>query len=272
MKSRLIVNGGLGNQMFQYAFALAMRRRENHVNLDVSLYNYAKMHNGYELERVFGIKEPLINKKGFHLKWLRLLLKTKPKALLTDDPLIFGEFNLKFPKRYICGYWQDERYFKEIENEIRKRFVFQGIDKKNKAIAQEMRECSSVSVHIRRGDYAESGMLLLDDNFYSKAFEKIIDKVESPIFYIFSDDRQEAETIVSKYCSEYKVIDWNKDEDSYKDMYLISQCRHHIVANSSFSWWGAWLGNYKDNIVVAPQKWTNYSDGVEPQLKEWIKI
>lgn len=271
MLSHLIVSGGLGNQMFQYAFVLALRNRGHRVKLDVSLYNYAKMHNGYELERVFGIKEPLNNKWGLHLKWLRLLLKVKPKMIISDDPLFFDEYNLNYPKRYISGYWQDESYFKEIEDEIRKRFEFRNIDNRNKAIAQEMRECNSVSVHIRRGDYVESGMLLLDDIFYSKAFEKIIEKVERPIFYIFSDDRQEAEAIVSKYCSEYKVIDWNKGEDSYKDMYLMSQCHHHIVANSSFSWWGAWLSDFNDTIVIAPKCWIHNNPSLCPQADGWIR-
>lgn len=274
MYSHIIVNGGLGNQMFQYAFALALRHRGHHVVMDTSLYNYAIMHNGYELERVFGIEEPLINKKGLHLGWLRFLLKYKPTLFLSNDHLCFDKSNLDSPKRYLYGYWQNEQYFKDVADEIRRKFVFQGIDERNQLIAREMNGCNSVSVHIRRGDYETSGMLLLDEDYYSRAFDLLLEKVADPVLYIFSDDCQAAETIVSKYYDEYKykIIDWNKGADSYKDMYLISQCRHHILANSSFSWWGAWLNDSRNKIVIAPKCWVYNNPELCPQVDGWIKL
>lgn len=268
----IIISGGLGNQMFQYAFAFALRHRGHHVVMDTSLYNYAKMHNGFELQKVFGIKEPLINKKGFHLRWLRFLLKYKATLFLSYDPLCYDKRYLDSPKRYVFGYWQNEQYFKDVADEIRRIFVFQGIDERNQLIAREMNGCNSVSVHIRRGDYETSGMLLLDEDYYSRAFDLLLEKVVDPVLYIFSDDCQAADTIVSKYNNKYKIIDWNKGEDSYKDMYLISQCHHHILANSSFSWWGAWLNDSRNKIVIAPKCWVYNNPELCPQVDGWIKL
>lgn len=270
----IIISGGLGNQMFQYAFALALRHRGHHVVMDTSLYNYAKMHNGCELQKVFGIKEPLIDKKGFHLIWLRLLLKFKPGILMSVDPLLFDERCLAFPKKYMFGYWQNEQYFKEIEDTIRRHFTFQNIDERNLKVAQEMCLCNSVSVHIRRGDYETSGMLLLDEDYYSRALNLLLEKVADPVFYIFSDDCQAANRIISKLNKEYKykIIDWNKGPNSYKDMYLMSHCHFYILANSSFSWWGARLNDFNEKIVIAPKCWVYNNPYFCPQVDGWIKL
>ena len=207
MKKTLMMLGGLGNQMFQYAMVLALRNRGFLVSVDTSMYSYIHMHNGYELKRVFGIDENVVNKGTLHVFWLRFLNKYKPQKLcLTDanhyDGSIF-EMNLK----YVIGYWQDERYFKNVENLIREKFVFQNIDDENLNLAVEMLSCNSVSLHIRRGDYASSNMSLLNDDYYKNAVSYIKRKVESPMFYIFSDDKYEAERIAEKCKITYQLID-----------------------------------------------------------------
>lgn len=270
-KHILIINGGLGNQMFQYAFMLQLRKMGFPVVIDISLCQYSRSHYGYELESVFGIKEPIICRKGIHLLWLRFLLKYKPPQLVSVE-YCNTDSNKRSFRHYIVGYWQNERYFKDVRDHVRNHFVFTGIDKRNLKIAERIRLCNSISVHIRRGDYVTSGMLIMGDDYYSRAFNFINNHVNKPVFYVFTDDKKEAEKIVSIYCSDYILIDWNRELSSYKDMFLMSQCHHHIVANSSFSWWGAWLDNKGNSIVVAPKRWVKDENGVCPQSNSWIKI
>ena len=274
----LIILNGLGNQMFQYAFALALRGRGHKVKLDISYYDYYannfdfKIHNGYELDRVFGLDEKPVNKMGLHIQWLRLLNITRPPFLFKFDSKRYDENYLAHPPKYLRGYWEDERYFKDIEEDVRKAFRFQGIDEKNQALAEEMRSRDSVSLHIRRGDFEATYRVLLGEVFYKKAVDYIKSKVENPFFYIFSDDAEVAGSIADSLGIEYKLLSHNRGMDSYKDMFLMSQCKHNIIANSTFSWWGAWLNDNKRKIVIAPDKSAEKDFGYHSQPSEWILI
>lgn len=272
MKSTIVFLGGLGNQMFQYAMVLALRNRGFFVSVDTSMYSYIHMHNGYELKRVFGIDEIVINKQGLHILWIRYINRYKPQMFCVVDANQYDETVFKANHKYIVGYWQDERYFKNVENLIREKFVFQNIDERNLKLAVEMLSCNSVSLHIRRGDYASSNMSLLGNDYYEKAVSYIKRNVESPLFYIFSDDKHEAERIAEKCRITYQLIDNNRGNDSYKDMYLMSQCKHNVIANSSFSWWGAWLNANADKLVIAPKVWIERKPDFKPQCKDWILI
>ena len=266
----MIYLGGLGNQMFQYAFLLALRSKGYKVLMDVSYYDFVKMHNGYELERVFGISERLINRQGLHILWLRILNKLRPKGIYMIDGLSFDNVYLQNPQRYLWGYWQDERYFKDVDKKVKEAFRFRNIDERNLAIAQEMREVNSVSLHVRRGDYAAFGMNLMGIEYYQRAIDYINSKVNEPVFYIFSDDVTVASAIADKMGIKYKMITHNSGPDSYKDMYLMSQCKHNITANSSFSWWGAWLNDRHGKIVVSPKHWNEKNSKIHPQVTGWV--
>lgn len=270
---KMIMAGGLGNQMFQYALLLSLRNRGYRINVDTSMYGSIAMHNGYELDKVFGISEDAVPGGRIRRTWIRLINKFKPKWLCTyETQLIFDESVLLHPHRYIIGYWQNELYFKNVEGDVRSAFVFKGIDKVNQKIAQEMENTNSVAMHIRRGDYAKSNMTLLKDDYYQKAVSFINSKVESPVFYLFSDDKEEAARIASQCNIFYKIIDVNSGRDSYKDMFLLSRCKHNIIANSSFSWWGAWLNANIGKIVIAPQVWIERRPEFKPQCKDWILV
>lgn len=262
----VIIAGGLGNQMFQYALLLSLRHEGVRVYADTSFYKYVKMHNGYELKRVFGIDEQLKSKGGFHLLWLRLLDKFSPSVLCTKDHRGFDNKVLVCPKHYIRGYWQSELYFKKIESDIRAVFQFKDIDENNIRISSEMKMKESVSVHIRRGDYASFGMTIIGKEFYKRAISIIKEKVETPFFYVFSDDAKEAKEVMDESNVEYTIVKHNRGADSYKDMYLMSKCKHNIIANSSFSWWGAWLNINPQKIVIAP-KWHKGFN-----LESWIEL
>jgi hypothetical protein len=268
----ILFTGGLGNQMFEYALVLALRQRGYSPKIDISYYDFFKMHNGYELNRVFGIEENTINKQGLHMLWLRTLHKFRPKSLYQVDSYQYNEEVFCTPKPYIFGYWQNENYFLNIENEVRKLFKFREIDEKNRTIAEKMHNCCSVSLHIRRGDYAKFGMTLIGKEYYRKAIEYVKYKVESPFFYVFSDDAQEANGIVKNMGINYDLISHNHGSESFKDMYLMSQCKHNIIANSSFSWWGAWLNYRNDKVVVAPKHWDVNKLFFKPQCSNWILV
>ena len=271
MVKTVVITGGLGNQMFEYALALSLRHKGYKVKTDISMYGFEHMHNGYELERVFGIVEHPVCKGGIHLKWLRLLNRFSPKMLVMKDPWSYSPDVLDHPRHYMWGNWQSEKFFKNIESDIRKVFTFKGVDDKNREIGKKMSGCNSVSLHVRRGDYAQYGMLMMESDYYKQAVKAVSDKVKDSVYYIFSDDAKEAAKIGDELGICYEIINHNKGDDSYKDMYLMSQCKHNVIANSSFSWWGAWLNANPDKIVVAPKTWSVRSNN-HPQLEDWILI
>lgn len=273
MINRVIISGGLGNQMFQYAFALALRSKGYDVKIDISLYNRVKMHNGYELRRIFGINENVLDKKGLYLIFLRFLLKYKPSLLVAVDPVRYDASFLSITKRYFSGVWLSDNYFKDIAPDIRKIFQFRGIDPVNEQLAAEMRHSASVSVHIRRGDYKAWGITLLGSDYYKQAITIINEKVAKPKYYFFSDDHAVAKEIAEQMGVNYTIISHNKGENSYLDMYLMSNCKNNIIANSSFSWWGAWLNACDGRIVISPKEWVGGKDDLHhPQLDSWILI
>ena len=272
MAKNVIITGGLGNQMFEYALVLALRSRGHIIRLDTSYFDFFQMHNGYELERIFGINEALINSQGLHLWWLRLLHKFRPNFLYKVDEQQYDESILVSPKAYLFGYWQDELYFSNINDKVREAFTFRGIDSRNIEISKRMQSCNSVSLHIRRGDYAAFGMTIIKEDYYENAIKYINSNVEAPSYFIFSDDMESSKEMANNLGIQYELIDFNRKEDSYKDMFLMSQCKHNIIANSSFSWWGAWLNNNQNKIVVAPNSWNKKDPLFKPQSNNWIKL
>ena len=249
--------GGLGNQMFIYALYYSMKRRGCNVKIDASVYNWVKMHNGYELPNVFGLEQPEVKREGFYLKWMRFLLHFRPKFLVYDETF---ERNLNVFKQnrfYITGYWQSDMYFQEYKEELLRIYTFKNVSQRNLEISLEMQKKSSVSLHIRRGDYLDipGALNICSKEYYQKAIEFIRKKVENPHFYIFSNDTIWSREFAQELGIEFTIIDHNTGVDSFQDMYLMTQCKHNILANSSFSWWGAYLNQHHDAIRVAPYNW-----------------
>lgn len=274
---RIIQLGGLGNQMFIYAYYYALKKRGANVQIDASLYNFLKMHNGYELPKVFEVEPADINLSGLYLQWLRFLLHFKPHLLISEE-IFEREDNIELPKTpYITGYWQSDLYFKEFSDEIRDLYTFKNISTKNRAVANHMQTINSVSLHIRRGDYLTipGALNVCSEDYYNKAISIINRKVERPHFFIFSNDTAWSERFAKSLRIEYTIIDHNTGMDSYQDMYLMSQCKHNILANSSFSWWGAYLNCHSDAIRIAPYNWCNghSAETLETDTpKNWLRI
>jgi hypothetical protein len=269
------LHGGLGNQMFQYAAAKSLSRMvSTSLRVDVSDYMLSPGHNGFELNDVFKCdlrictQEEIRSLLGWRgLPCVKKRLKMKKYAMLRGKSFVV-EPHFHFWKNffdskdqiYMCGFWQSEKYFSHIAEEIRNDFEFkEELSMINYEIANSMENSKSVSIHIRRGDYISNrynylfhGTCSLE--YYNKAIQYIADNVEDPFFYIFSDDMAWVRTALRvRFPCLY--VDHNPGGQSHNDMRLMSLCRHHITANSSFSWWGAWLGRNGRKIVVAPERW-----------------
>lgn len=277
--------GGLGNQMFQYSLYLKFKKLGYNAKIDLSNLRNYKLHNGYELEKIFKIKPEIatydeVRKYSRYKKYtilnkilnkISLSKKTEfiEKSFFTFDKEIFDN-NMKI---YYKGYWQNERYFSDIKSEIFNCFKFdQPINELNISVLNKIINSNSVSIHIRRGDYLNDNKRnkICDVNYYKDAVKLINSNISNPNFYIFSDDIDWC--MKSFQLSNVEYIYWNKDDTSYIDMQLMSKCKHNIIANSSFSWWAAWLNINPEKIVVTPKYWISSVQTSTFSPKEWINI
>ncbi len=286
----VLLTGGLGNQMFQYAAGKALAMQLN-VPLYIDLFYYTK--KTQSTYRKFGLdlfETDLNFKSGIGSKLYvryKLFLLRHPKLSLKmgffsdKDALIYDpQFETLKNGIILAGYFQNEKYFKSVEQEIRAGFRFRNkLDNRNKQIAGSMALTNSVSVHIRRGDYVTDNKTSLkpcSPDYYKKALDKIRHKISDPSFFVFSDDMEWVKQKLNFGSSPVQYIDWNTGNSSYIDMQLMSLCKHNIIANSSFSWWGAWLNNNLEKTVIAPDEWfrgwfgSQMYPGYLPY--EWIRI
>lgn len=289
MEDRVIVkfNGGLGNQMFQWALARAIAETTGmEARFDMSYFNrqYARP---YELD-VFKVEPKFVVDAWtiirLKLIWaLRSFLNWKDFLGIT----LYSESHFNFDKNinkiksnaYIIGFFQSELYFTCVEDKLREDFKFEKEpDAKNMQIISQMYATNSIAIHIRRGDYVEKQRYqnlyaTCSPDYYKRGVEYIAQKYPNPTLYIFSDDiRWAKQNIRLPYETVY--ISHNTGKKSYEDMRLMSLCRHNIIANSSFSWWGAWLNKNKEKIVIAPQKWFNDDEIIQTDIipKDWIRL
>lgn len=273
---QIIFTDGLGNQMFQYALYLALRHRGCSPKINTGIITRNIVHNGFELCDVFNIDRrelPFTWTGGFSGGVTIFIIRYLQKALCYKQNIDeFSDRVFYTHKLFLTGFWQDVRYFSSVQQEVRDAFCFRGIDEMNMQLAEEMHSCESVSLHIRRGDYLKNPIYqICTPEYYKNAIARIREHVDNPLFYVFSDDLQWSEEFVNSLGIRYKLVGFNRGRDSYKDMYLMTQCRHNIIANSSFSWWGAWLGNYGGKKVMCPNIWLK-GHTMNPCLEEWTRL
>ena len=285
--------GGLGNQMFQYACGRAVSHR-----LGQDLYiasdqfqNYS-LHNGLELSRVFDLKTkevPRLELKSL-LGWqsdpkIRYVLGRPAMRWLTggnwySEPSFqyWQGLNSIVDNAYIHGYWQSEFYFKDIANIIKNDFTFRVLrDQLDDPVIFKMRESPSVSIHVRRGDYLSLKnrriYALCNFDYFDRAIELIRQKIPNCKLFFFTDDPDWVEANFRPKFGSFDIVRHNSGSRSHRDMYLMSNADHHIISNSTFSWWGAWLNSSPQKIVIAPTRWflngTNDKDLVP---SEWLRI
>lgn len=280
------VIGGLGNQMFQYAFYKSLCKIYPDTKLDILSFEDYRLHNGYELEKIFinlnsvyananEIRKLADNHHGSTAHIRKKFFGIK-KTHYLEKFLGYNNVCLdKLKNRYFEGYWQSEKYFSHIEGVIRQEFRFTPFDEKmNINISKEINLTNSISVHVRRGDYVNHPLYsnICTELYYEKAINLMLKRVDHPHFFVFSDDISWCIDNL-KLTDRVTYINWNNKEKSYRDMQLMSLCKHNIIANSSFSWWGAWLNTNTDKIVIAPSRVINSNhDIVDFVPDQWLKI
>lgn len=289
----VLIFNGLGNQMSQYAFFLSKKKYIKHC---VTLFDDSSRenHNGYELGDIFGIECENGVKASLFQFLYRILVWSRLKGLGRLMKIIglsivyeaknydFNPYLLKsdslFGIKYFFGGWHSEKNFLSVTDEVRKVFKFPQITDENCLRFVDLIKCSSesVSLHVRRGDYVDimpddyyqfGGVATLD--YYKKAIDKMKSLVGDCTYFIFSNDlnwcRENFPHINAYY------VDCNIGRNSWRDMYLMTLCKHHINANSTFSWWGAWLAE-NEGITISPQRFIRTVETKDIYPERWIKI
>ena len=293
------ITGGLGNQMFQYAFALSLKESfpDEEVYIDISHYNTLffnhfkgiNLHNGYEIDRVFpkadlpiaGFKQ-IIRVSYYIPNYVlsRIGRKLLPKRRYELIPAYSKNYSYvpevyKPGNCYYEGFWQCAKYFKGIKPLLRETFSHPEPNDYNMELISRIRQGNSVGIHIRRGDYLNEpefrGICGVD--YYKKGIEMIISDGKAHDFYIFSNDMDWCKNNIEPLVGNnhlYYVTD-NKGKSSCWDMFLMTYCKDLIIANSSFSWWGAFL-NKRSGMVIAPDPWLKRDCAVDIYEDEWIRM
>jgi hypothetical protein len=284
------LTGGLGNQMFQYACGRSLSEirhtklwldtmsfHDKSANPDQTLRNYqldvfnsiGKQTSASDIQSFIKPKS-ILKKIPFKIRQI-----LNPKIIVTES-----NYDINIPDNgsdiYLDGYFQNEKYFIDIKDILLTEFSLkEKLNKNYSEIQNQITSCDSVSIHIRRGDYVSNEVTnnyhsICGLDYYEKAISMIAEKATSPHFFIFSDDIQ--------WARENLKSDWPQTfvsgGKSFEDLYLMSQCKHNIIANSSFSWWAGWLNRHSEKIVVGPLKWFNNPKiNSEFTLPEsWIRV
>ncbi len=281
-KALVSVKGGLGNQMFFYAFALYLKNLGYKPHLIWFSYIYTKHHYGVELFDYFEISDRRSKRTSdFFVYFGYALLFSACKRMIGKLVRLYYEgryhiCNQSFPyafeliskpqgktTQYFDGWWQNYGYIEPIKKELIQRFKFKlPTNGHYTQYVPQIRTTNSVALHIRRGDYLHKDFkdlnIITSLDYYIKAIANINQKVTEPVFFVFTDDHEWARKNFEG--DDFVFVEGNVGRQSYIDMYLMSMCKHNIISNSTFSWWGAFLNRNPNKIVIAPSMWTtNYS-------------
>ena len=288
--------GGLGNQMFEYAFYKKMKKKYPHTKIYSDLTNTKKFFNGFELTNLFGINVNPIEdwllistlsdnyhdkaKYAFIFKKLNIIRKylfgPKNSHIKQDDYTAFYPeiFHLNpLYSYYISGVWANTLYFNDIREELIKDFSFvKELNEKNEIYKKKILETESVGIHFRRGDYLKANKTaLLNDSYFLEAIKICFQKLKKPQFYVFSDDIVAAKKLFKKEIANFIFVEGNVGDSSYVDMELMSLCKHNILSNSSFSFWAAYLNQNISKLVIASK--TPFQNCSQPfACDDWLML
>ena len=274
--------------MSQYAFYLQKKRSES----PTFFLNFSKDHNGFELDKVFGIQLKKSVKEFFLNIIFRLLLTDKLIVIPLKKILFFCgcsivqenfdyNFNPDILKSsrgitFYYGGWHHPDYFKDSKEAVLTYFNFNAeIDHTNKLLKMSIEKTNSVSIHIRRGDFLDENNINIFGDicnlfYYNEAINYINKKIINPTFFIFSNDLDWVKENLQ--ITNVIYVDCNSGNNSWKDMYLMSLCKNNIIANSTFSWWGAWLNQNTSKLVISPDRFIRSEKPSNIYPNNWYKI
>ena len=265
------LSGGMGNQMFQYALYLQLKALGKNVKIDdkteyegrdarpirLSVFD-AKYQTPTEVEM-----KCLTDSYLDMASKIRRKLKGRQTAAYIEQSQLFDSRVLEMDRVYLMGWWQSEKYFAGVKDKVREAFTFKNMNlsENMKAYAEAMENRNSVSVHIRRGDYLQVDEVyggICTEEYYEKAMKKMREEMPDCHFFIFTNDIPWVKEHIQG--EDIMVVEGNDEDAGYIDMYLMTCCKHYILANSSFSWWGCYLNPSLDKKVIAPKNWANGRD------------
>lgn len=281
------LHGGLGNQMFQYAVGRAIAlRTQSDLLLDLRYFD-GEVPFGFGLPHFHAVwraasrSELPPHHKNQPLRYgIWRALKLKPRLVREKGLGYFERISEVKAGSYLHGYWQSERYFADVADTIRSDLTVRTPPSKdNAAMLERIGSGPSISLHVRRGDYAKDPAVLAahglcSPDYYAKAVDALLGRMAgNPVIYIFSDDPDWAEENLA-FEAPIVVMRGNDSTTSHEDLRLMSACDHHVIANSSFSWWGAWLNPSPDKIVVAPRQWFAHPQMKNPDIcpQDWLRL
>ncbi len=289
------MTGGLGNQMFQYALYLKLCSMGREVKFD-DITEYELDNARPVMLWAFGLTYPRADQEEINKitdGFLNLSHRIRRK-LFGRKSLEYQEKNCNYDPQvlqrdpaYLTGYFQSEKYFMDVEEQVRRAFTFsegiwkgqdEEIRRKMQNFLGQIQGCESVSVHVRRGDYLEKEEIyggICTVAYYKSAIEYMQRKRKESRFFLFSNDPEWVrEWVNANYRGDnrFVIIEGTQEETGYLDLFLMSRCKNHIIANSSFSWWGAWLDENPRKRVIAPAKWANNQEFVDIYWEGMIKI
>lgn len=270
------IHGGLGNQLFMYAIGYAMARRNNDkLTLDATLiatdmrdYGLGSLNLKYDKlykirkDRPYFVKVAL--RKLLHsYMYVRYRMVKEKQGAIYDQEVANAKGNIM-----LDGYWVTYKYCEPYKAELQKMFVptYQTSASFNK-LQSEMKHTNSISLHVRRGDYVALG-ICLEVEYYKRAVEYMLQHVENPTFYVFSNDMDFCKDFLKDINAKIVFVKYDMVDPAVDDLLLMQSCHHNIIANSTFSWWGAYMNATLGQIVVCPKE--KVEDDKYP--KEWIKI
>ena len=276
--------GGLGNQLFQYAAARRLAEKHSTIlKLDITGFEKDKhCLRTYNLH-CFYIHESLATNAEINLIQWNLFNRLKHKLSSSDGTEKQFDFDPKIldaPNNILLdGYWQSEKYFADISDILRREFVVKyQQDAQSQMFSDRIQSTESVSLHVRRADYVQNALTnkihgTCDQDYYDRAIRYIAERVNHPHFFIFSDEPEWVKDNL-KIGFPMTVVDCNDASRNYEDLRLMSTCKHNIIANSSFSWWGAWLNPNPDKLVITPEQWFNDKKRNTKDLipEQWVKM
>ncbi len=279
------LSGGLGNQMFQYAVYLKLKKLGHDVKFD-DITEYTGANARPVQLAAFGIRYPRataeeisdITDGSLHLAdRIRRRLTGRRTTEYREKDLSYDPEVLQHDPGYLVGNYQSERYFDDMTDEIRKAYTFDPANFTDdmRVWEQEIKSTDAVAVHVRRGDYLDAADVygnICTDAYYDAAIGYMKEKHKDAVFYLFTNDREWADFFIAQHPGiKMLAVRCSAEYTGYLDMYLMTQCRHHIIANSSFSWWGAWLsGPGRD--AAAPMIWLNNGKCADIHTKGMILI